>query len=394
MSTIPTFRDDIFTDEVLLNPHESYRTLRELGPVVWLEAHQAYAVARYAEAHVVLADANTFCSGQGVALNDAFNAVGAGRSLIMTDGELHDHLRDVIGWGLTPRALRPTRETIEQLADDLVTQLVDRRSFDAVADLARALPLIVVPDLLGWPAGGREHLLEWAAATFDMLGPWNERAIAAQPKVQAMMEFTVEAAASGNVVPGSLGAAVIEAARRGELQPEQVPPLLVAYIAPSLDTTISAIGSAVWLLATHPDQWAALKSDPSLIQNAFNETVRIESPIRAFSRVTTQPTNIGGCELEAGVRLIVLYGSANRDDRHFEEPETFDVTRRNAAEHVGFGYGVHRCAGQGLARLEGQAVLQALVDKVDTVELVGQPVRNVNNLISAWATLPVTVTPV
>jgi cytochrome P450 len=392
MPTIPSYPDDIFADEVLLDPHEHYRALRELGPVVWLEAHQMYVLPRYADVRAALGDDATFCSGQGVGLNDVVNGMGAGGTTLMTDGQLHDHLRGVIGAGLTPRALRPMRATIERLAAGRVAHLVELGRFDAVADLARALPLTVVPDLVGWPAGGRDHLLEWAAASFDMLGPLNARAAQAGPKVQAMFEFAAQTAATGDLLPGSIGAAVIDAARRGELAPAQVPPLIVDYIAPSLDTTISAIGSAVWLLATHPGQWAALKADPSLVPNAFNETVRLESPIRAFSRVTTTRASIDGYEIDAGARVIILYASANRDERHFDRPGEFDITRPNAAGHVGFGYGVHGCAGQGLARLEAHAVLTALITQVDAIEL-GDPVRGLNNLICAWASLPVTVHP-
>jgi cytochrome P450 len=388
--TIPSYQNDIFTDEVLLDPHEQYQALRELGPVVWLDAHDMYVVPRYAEARTVLGDSDTFCSGRGIGLNDHTNSMAAGKNLIHTDGQQHAHLRGQLGRGLTPRALRAMRESIDQVAHELVARLVQGGTFDAVPDLARTLPLTVVPDLVGWPAGGREHLLEWAGATFDVLGPLNSRARDAGPKVRAMLEFAARTAAERDLMPGGLGAAVLAAADRGELEPAQVPPLIVGYIAPSLDTTISAIGSAVWLLASHPEQWALLKANPSLIPNAFNEIVRLESPIRAFSRVATTDTNLGGQDIEAGSRLMVLYTSANRDERHFERPDEFDVTRANAAEHVGFGYGVHACAGKGLARLETHAVLQALVKQVDRIEM-GEPVRGLNNLISTWASLPVKV---
>lgn len=391
MSAVPSYPHDIFTDEVLRDPHEHYRALRELGPVVWLDAHQLYVLPRYAEVRATLADAETFCSGEGVGLNDVINEAGRGTTL-MSDGEPHQHLRSVIGPGLTPRALRSMQSTVERLASDRVAELVARGRVDAVADLARALPLSFVPDLVGWPIDGREQLLEWASATFDLFGPLNDRALRAVPQVQAMVEFAIRAATRGDFLPGSIGAAVIEAVGRGTLEPEQVPPLLLDYIGPSLDTTISAIGSAIWLLATYPDQWNLLKRNPSLIPNAFNEVVRLESPIRAFSRVTTSTTRVGDHDIPAGSRLIVLYASANRDDQHFDRADEFDITRANAAQHVGFGYGSHGCAGQGLARQEGQAVLQALIDQVDTIEL-GDPVRGLNNVICSWASLPVTLHP-
>ena len=388
----PTYPHDLFTDEALIAPFERYRTLRKLGTVVWLDAHQMYAIPRYAALKAALGDAATFLSGKGVALNDTFNAVAAGRNLIITDGPLHAHLRDVLGRNITPRAIRHMEDSVERLARELVDELLDRGDFDAVTDLAHALPLRVVPDLVGWPEERREHLVEWASATFNVLGPLNDRAKQSIPTAQAMLEYAAEAAATGDLLPGSVGAGVIETARRGDLEQERVAPLLVGYLAPSLDTTISALGSMVWLLATHPEQWAALKQDPELAANAFEEVVRLESPIRVFSRVTSRAVEVGGVEIPEGARVMLLYASANRDERQFDQPDSFDVRRPDAREHVGFGYGVHGCAGQGMARMEGRALLRALLERVDRIELIGTPQRSLNNLIHAFASLPMRVT--
>ena len=393
MTAAPSYPHDLFTDQVLSDPYEHYRALRDLGSVVWLDAHQMYAVARYAEARAVLGDPGTYCSGRGVALNDTANALAAGRNVLMTDGKLHEHLRRVLARNLTPRALRAAEDGIGQAASKLVATLVTRGSFDAVTDLATALPLTVVPDLVGWPAEAREHLLEWAAATFDLLGPLNDRAQRAAPLSRAMMAFAAETAATGNLLPGSVGAGVIEAARRGELEPDRVAPLIVGYLAPSLDTTISAIGSAVWLLARYPAQWAVLRADPALVPNVFNETLRLESPLRAFSRVTTVTARAGDVDIPAGARVVVLYASANRDERHFPHPDKFDITRPNAGEHLGFGWGVHGCAGQGLARMEAHALLTALAEQIDRIDLTAPATAVLNNLINARASVPVTVTP-
>jgi cytochrome P450 len=388
----PEYPHDLFTDEVLADPHEHFRALRDLGPVVWLEAHEMHAIPRYAEARAALADVETFCSGRGVALSETMNGISAGRSVLMTDGELHERLRRVLARNITPRALSALNERVDALAADLVRRLVEQGSFDAVVDLARALPLTVVPDLVGWPDEGRDHLLQWAGATFDLLGPMNERAQQAVPLVQAMFRFADEIAAQGNMRCGSVGAGVIDAARSGEVEPDRVSPLLVGYLAPSLDTTISAIGSAMWLLATHPDQWDVLRADPSLVPNAFNETLRLESPIRAFSRVTTSDTRVGDTDIPADARVVIFFAAANRDERQFDRADEFDVQRPNAGEHLGFGLGAHSCPGQGLARMEAHAVVRAVVDQVERLELSGAPTPSLNNIINAWATLPVTVT--
>jgi cytochrome P450 len=389
----PSYPHDLYTDEVLAHPYAHYAALRELGPVVWLDAHEMHAVTRWTEARAALFDAATFCSGRGVAMNEPMNAIGAGRSLIMTDGELHEHLRRILGRNITPRALSSLNERTDELAAALVSRLVARGTFDAAADLAQSLPTTIVPDLVGWPDEGRPHLLEWAGATFNCLGPMNDRAKQSVPPVQAMLGFAEQVAASGSMAPGSVGAGVLEAAARGDIEPERVAPLLVGYLAPSLDTTISGIASAVWLLAQDPDQWEALRADRSLVPNAFNEALRVESPIRSFTRVTTSATRLGEVELPEGARTVILYASANRDETHFEDPDRFDVTRANASDHLGFGFGSHSCAGQGLARMEAHAVLNALLDQVESLELAGQASRSINNLINGWGSVPVRVTP-
>src|SRR4051794_22535402 len=155
-AAVPTYQADIYTDEALLEPYEHYRALRELGPAVWLEKHGAYAVARYDEARAVLMDSDTFRSANGIALNEPANTNILGCTLA-SDGDLHAHLRKVVAHRLTPRALRPMRETVVETAEELVAGLIQKGSFDAVADLAQALPLSIVPDFIGWPQEGREH---------------------------------------------------------------------------------------------------------------------------------------------------------------------------------------------------------------------------------------------
>ena len=168
--------------------------------------------------------------------------------------------------------------------------------------------------------------------------------------------------------------------------------LFIDYLAPSLDTTISAIGNAVWLFATHPDQWQLLRQEPDRVKAALNEVLRLESPISCFTRVANVPARIGEFDVPAGSRVLLSFASANRDERRWEDPERFDITRQSAGQ-LAFGHGEHACVGMGLARLEGAAVLEALVERVATIELDGPPVRKRNNLIRSFASLPVAVTP-
>ena len=142
----------------------------------------------------------------------------------------------------------------------------------------------MVPDLVGWPADQRDSLLPWGAATFDILGPMNRHAIRSLPASLRMLHFARRVVRERSLIDGSMGHEVLRAADDGKVTREECAALMIDYIAPSLDTTISAISNALHLFATHPDQWQALKDDPARIPNAINEIVRYESPLRAFSR--------------------------------------------------------------------------------------------------------------
>jgi cytochrome P450 len=160
------------------------------------------------------------------------------------------------------------------------------------------------------------------------------------------------------------------------------------YIGPSLDTTIAATGELIHQLGQDPSQWDALRRDPALVPNAVNEAVRLGSPIRALTRTTLQECELGGVALPAGARVMILYASANRDERKFPDPDRFDVRRRNN-DHVGFGYGAHVCAGMFLARLEMEALLKAMIVQVGRIE-TGPPTPALNNTIRSFASLPTT----
>lgn len=388
MTTLAPSTDfDFYSEEVILNPYDTYRRLRDTAPAVWLERYQVWAVTRYDDVYAALHDHRTFASGYGVALNDPLNEKMKGSALV-SDPPYHDHVRGVMGGPLTPRALRKHHDYFQERADALIDHLLELGRFDGVRDFAQIFPLSVVPDLLGWPAEGREHFLDWASAGFQALGPMNERALRDLPTLKGMWEYMAEIVRPGRLAPGSWGAALVEAAEKGEADKQLLPALIGDYLVPSLDTTVSALSTMLWQLGENPDQWRMVREDPSLIPNVLNESIRYEAPIRALSRYVTEDTEIGGIPLARGSRALMVYASANRDERHWKDPDTFDVTRSNANTHVGFGHGIHGCVGQGLARLEGHSLLNALVRKVARIE-VGQPTWRVHNTIRAMTTLPV-----
>jgi cytochrome P450 len=387
---MPTKSDlDLFAESVLADPFVTYAHLRELGPAVYLTRHGMWFIGRYAEARQALRDWQTFSSEDGIGLNSGFNEAWDA-ALINLDPPAHDEQRHLFTDRLSPRALRPVRDTIEQRAAEMAARLHDRGEFDAVDDLAHDLPVHLIADLIGWPETGRERLLDMAAAWFDSGGPENERTVAAGPRVHEMIEFLGAVVASEELTPGGFGWTLLEAHKHGEIPIEGAIGLLAGYIVAAFDTTINTISSGVWLFATNPDQWAAVRGDAKLVAAAMNEVLRLESPIQCFSRVTTRDVDLDGVVIPEGSRVIVSYAAANRDGRHYPDPDRFDV-RRNPIDHLAFSFGIHSCAGQGLARMEVQAVFAALARRVGSFELAGEPVRAINNLTRGFAHVPVRV---
>jgi cytochrome P450 len=388
---VPTYRTNIYTTDVIVDPYPHYTAMRGLGPVVWLSRHRVYALPRYAECKAVLRDDKTFVSGKGVALNSLINRLSRGTTL-NSDGADHDQRRKLVAHRLLPRALRVIDDNVAEQAGRVVDAALVRGEIDGVEDLACALPMAVVPDLIGWPRDQRHNLLPWGGATFDVLGPMNRRALKSLPASLQMLRFAGRVVRRRSLIEGSVGHEVLLAADEGKVSPAELAPLMIDYIAPSLDTTISAISNALHLFAIHPEQWQLLRDDPALIPNAINEILRYESPLRAFARHVHRDTEIAGTFVPAGARVLVVYASANRDEREWDQPDTFDI-QRDATRQLGFGHGAHACAGQALARLETQAMLRALVERVDRIELAAPPTWALNNIIRRHECLPLKLIP-
>ena len=391
MSTVtncPAYDVDLYDDDVLRDPYPHYRALRELGAVVWLPRNGLYALGRFEDVRAALRNPGSFSSAEGVAANAAVNEMSKGTTLA-SDAPLHDRLRAIIAAPMLPRALEEIGPQIRAEARQLVDGLERRGQFDAVADLARHLPLTIVSKLVGLEDHGRGSMLRWAAATFNVLGAMNERACAAMTDVQEMRGYLGGAAIRERLRPGSWGERIFEAGDRGEVEPERCPVLMRDYLGPSLDTTIFATANLILLFGRHPEQWDLVRQDPALIPNAINEALRLESPIRGFTRYLAADTKIGEAVIPAGNRVLLLYASANRDERKWQDPERFDV-RRRASDHLGFGNGTHMCAGLHLARLEMTALLEVLVEKVARFD-IGEPVLALNNVLRGLASLPVRV---
>jgi 4-methoxybenzoate monooxygenase (O-demethylating) len=190
--------------------------------------------------------------------------------------------------------------------------------------------------------------------------------------------------------PDGFGAQIWAVADTGKISEEWAGLLVRSLLTAGLDTTLNGIAAAIYGLATHPNQWSALRDDPSLAASAFEEAIRWESPVQTFFRTTTREVEVSGVRIPDGEKVLLFLGSANRDPRRWANPERFDI-RRNASGHVGFGMGIHRCVGLTVSRVEGEIILAALAQRVERIEMSGQPRRRPNNTLHAWSSLPVTV---
>jgi cytochrome P450 len=389
MNDAPASSVELFTTEALLDPYPIYETLRNRGPVVWLSAYDMFVLARYAEVRGALEDWQVFSSDGGATMNDEMNSKLKG-GLLCSDPPTHDVLRKVIERPLTPRAVAALRDRVTAEAESLVERLVIKGTFDVATELAPHLPVSIVSELVGLPEEGRERMLDWAPANFDCFGPINARTQAAFPIVGEMVHYAFTQCVPGKLRPGGWAQMIWDAADRGEIDPAICPFLMNDYMGPSLDTTIFATTSAIWLFARNPEQWDVVRDNPALLPQAVNEAIRIESPIQAFSRYVARDHEIEGINLPRGSRAIVLFGSANRDERKWGDPDKFRVNREGSSEHLGFGFGEHRCVGNNLARLEIRALLAALARRVKRFEL-HEMERGVNNVLRGIKTCVVSV---
>jgi cytochrome P450 len=388
VSDIPASDVDLFSDAARVDPYPIYAQLRELGPVVEMSRHGHYALPRYADVRAALMDWKTFSSAKSVFVDETLNATLEGITLC-SDPPDHTMMRAVLGRPLRPDRMREITPTIEREADRIVTTLVEKGRFDAATELAEHLPMAVVSQLVGLGEGRRGKMLEWAAAIWDVQGPANQRFQDAMPQVEEFLGFAQNEAVPGNIDPDGWAAHLYQAADRGEMPREKCPVMMLDYVTPSLDTTILGITSAVALFAQYPDQWDLLRADRSLIPHAINEVLRVETSVPQFTRVLTEDHEIDGVPLAAGSRVALLYGSANRDERKYPDPDRFDITRR-PSDHLAFGRGEHVCVGMHLARLEMSTLLGRLADDVGRFEIV-DAVPLLNNGLRGFARLEVTV---
>ncbi|EJL30817.1 cytochrome P450 [Caulobacter sp. AP07] len=379
----PTFTKDLFTAEALRDPFPLYREIRDLGPVVKLEDPDVYALARFEDVQRALRTPEILVSGRGVGFNDISNSRPP--TIINSDGERHRRVRAPMAKQIMPAELKQHRAQLRECIAAQIALVRDGGWVDGVRAVAQHLPLTAISHMVGLPEAGRDNMLRWASAAFNVVGPRLDN-LATDLAVMAEARQYMLDVDPADLGQGSWAAYLFEAAQAGKLSLEEARGALSGFIIPSLDTTIYAQGNLLYNLGAHRDQWDALKRNPDLIGNAVVESVRHSAVVRWFSRVAAKDYAVGEVIVPEGARVMLMYGSANRDERRYAEPDRFDVTR-SATDQLGWGTGPHMCAGMHLAKMEMEVLLEVLVEQVDWIE-VGAPTIGVSQGLYGYDALP------
>jgi cytochrome P450 family 142 subfamily A polypeptide 1 len=360
------------------------RWLRENEPIFWSEKTQSFIISRFEDVVFVSKNNDVFCSGEGVLPGAFVPKIG----FIDEDEPRHGEMRGLINRGFTPRMVRKWEEIFQQITDESIDEIAAKGECDFVEDIAVPLPLILIAEMIGIRREDRERFHQWSDAMIGSTGNMDDPVIVAAAG-QAALEYVgylteiiedrrvnpkddlisilVRAKDDGILVEHDKDAEhVPEGLRHGEserdMTNDELIKMCILLLVAGNETTRNGLTGGMQLLIENPDVRTRLIENPSLIPAAIEEMLRLISPVVSFSRTTTRNTELHGVPIEKGQRVLMIYGSANRDASVFENPDAFDIDRN--AQHLAFGIGNHFCMGANLARMEMRVALNELLRRI------------------------------
>ena len=391
---------------------DAFAVLRAEAPVSWQRQPEGslmpqsedlggyWAVVRYEDVRTASRDPETFCSGRGVMFEDVpEELLEASQSFLAMDDPRHKKLRGLVSTGFSPRQVRQIEDGIREDARAIVDDLEDGESGDFVERVAKRLPLMTIMRMLGAPESEWERLVHYADAAVS----WNDpdylegrEPLAVAAEAMGVLHATVNELSELRArEPGDdLVSALVHAEVDGErLTQAEIAAFFVLLSVAGNDTTRHTTSHAMRALSTHPEQRRLLLEDlEERIETAVEEFVRWATPVMTFRRTATRDTELGGQRIAEGDKVVLFYGSANRDEEAFEDPRAFDVTR-DPNRHLGFGGGgPHYCMGASMARAQLRAVFGELLGAFPGIE-VGEPRYLVGNFVDGVSKLPMEVGP-
>ena len=384
---------DPISEEYKDDPHAVWRLLRDEAPVYYNPTHDFYALSRFVDVDAAHRDPKTFSSAHGTVL-ELMGPDIIGGMMIFTDPPDHTRLRRLVSKAFTPRRMAVLEGEIRDLCANLLDPHVGSGTFDYVQDFGARVPAIVIAALLGVEPGHREEMRELIDGSFHLdpeKGMVNEVSAEFMGKLHAYIGAQLEERQKSprddmftDLLEGEI---LDDDGQKRRLTFEEATMFSLLLASAGTETVARLIGWAGVVLAAHPDQRAELVADTALIPNAVEELLRYEAPSPVQGRWTTREVEFHGQVIPSDSKVLLITGSAGRDERTFPEADRFDIHRK-MDHHVSFGYGIHFCLGAALARLEGRIALEETlrrfpewsVDLEQAVPLHTSTVRGYNKL--------------
>ena len=417
-----TVRYEPFSPEVRDDPYPHYAILRERAPVHWAEEARAYCVSRYEDVRAVLLDPQRFSSDamrtmmignapgtdpmsdpesmrRMLAIVSALpfppETLATMRSLLAEDPPRHGPLRSLVNRGFTPRRISAWAPRLHTVAAGYLAHLRGRDEFDLVADFAVPFPVQIITEMLGVARDRQDDFKHWSdrivAGITGSGRALDPIASGFAPAMGALFEHVLEVAAERRRAPGDDLVSLLVTAQDGEvaLSDAELAFFVLLLLVAGNETTTNLIGNATNALLRHPEQLARVRADRSLVPGLVEEALRWESPVQFVFRRATGDVDVAGTRVPANRHVIVLIGSANRDERQWgPDAAAFDVTR-DTTGHLAFGLGNHFCLGAALARLEAQIALDVLLDELPRFERCTPRIEYIDSfLVRGPSTLP------
>jgi cytochrome P450 len=379
------------------DPFPFYRDLRDHAPCYHNPDLDFWALSRYDDVLAALHDPDTYCSRYGITLEQD----SALPMLLTTDPPAHTDLRRRVSRAFTPRRIADLEPEIRALAQKFLEGLIVRNDADLISDYAARLPMDVIARMLGVPEADEAQLRDWTNALLD-----REEGVpdvtpagveAATHLYKYFCDFVADrrAAAASGASPDDLTTALCAAPSEGDrLDDQQVVGFLFLLIIAGNETTTKLLANCLLALQRFPAERAKVTADPVRIPDAIEEILRYEGSTQLMARTLTRAVELQGERMAAGAKVLLLLGSANRDERVWDRPDEFDIDRSLPVQHVGFGHGIHVCLGAALARLEMRVSLEEIFRAIPDYEIDEARCTRVHSgNVRGWASMPITAGP-